>query len=199
MKENTLEAKKEISKLHFLVHPGYMAKVHRGGNDNKDYKELLKKYVEKAKKIAQGELMVIFAPAANQYFVEQVRKDSELYVACIKQIKSILGNRVIVLSSQSEIWEENKDKIWKKIKNTAETRGFVFGKGLTFDAYGEYMDYCVEAVSENMHAAAKLGRANPVNVHVDLTDFSIPYEREYLLHPPNPAIKKDYTGISDDF
>jgi hypothetical protein len=170
-----------IEKIHLLVHPGYVIKRHNiqeaiaqiPGNP---FTALMDKYRGKASSLGAAELMVLFAPRFRKTFVKEVRAGTEAYVQLIHDIKTILGDRLIVLADSDEhtegaVFEENKDHIWQKIKKIAEGRGFTIGDNLTSEAYGEHMNSCVAAVADNMNAAMEL--AEPTEIIADLTDYSI--------------------------
>jgi hypothetical protein len=195
MKENTLETKKEISHIHFLVHPGYMTRTHWDRKTNLDYPVLLQKYIAKAKTLKADEVMIVFAPAANEHFVSEVRNNSEIYVECLKQIKSILGDRAIVLSSQGEVEEDYAERIWKKILSTLNTRGFVLSRKLTAEAYGEYLNYCVSQVSSHMHKISGMDENSPVILRADLTEYSVPAQQDKTLRPAKERTKRDWGSI----
>jgi len=194
MKENSIEKKKEVSRIHFLVHPGFMAKEEGDRKINPTYAELLAKYPEKAKTLKEDEIMVVFAPAANRYFVGHVKNDSELFVECIKQIKSILGDRAVILSSQGETVKDYSEGIWDKIEKIVKARGFALSKNLTAEAYGEYLTFCVSQVASHMHKISGMSEENPVILRAELSEFSIPEQRDRLPRKLQPNTEVDYTG-----
>lgn len=112
------------------------------------------------------------------------------FAQIIRQIKEILGDRLIVLADSDEDEDEhrgatflkNKDKVWKKIKSIAEGRGFSFSDKLTAKAYGEIIGACVRPIAENMHQASGMDEKQPVIIEADLTDYPL------QLNPPAQKI-----------
>ncbi len=76
MKENYLEHKKEISNIHFLIHPGYLMRQFVGGHD-KRLDKLMASYVKKAQTLKTNEIMVIFSPSLGSEFTRDIR-DNEI-------------------------------------------------------------------------------------------------------------------------
>lgn len=196
MKENQIEAKREITKIHFLVHPGFLDRMltENSGTFTEKIDALLKSYLSKSKTLGENELMVIFLPAQRKYFKEEIKDEVYKYVNLVQDIKKVLGNRLIVFSSDGETVPENSDLIWKKIEDTAGARGFFFSKKLTAEAYGELIDACVGAVASNMHKAAGMSENKPVKILGRLTDFSVDIPtRGY--EPEDPRTKRDFRKI----
>src|SRR3989338_4371783 len=159
MKEN-LERKREIARIHFLVHPGYTAKM---TSHQENGIKLLENYIKKSSTLKPNEIMIIFAHAISTTFVREFRASEQAYVQTIRHIKKILGNRLIVLADsegdfRSVVRWENRDTIWRKIKNIIEKRGFVLGSQLEVEAYGEFTEVCVKFTSENMQEASGINK-----------------------------------------
>jgi|SRR3989344_9672075 len=181
MIENRLETKKEISNVHFLVHPGWIMKDNFFARNHPGVVKLMNSYVEKATTLKPGELMVIFAPTIDDRFVRDFKKQKvpALYVTAVRKIKEILGDRAIVLADSDEdadahrgaTFKANQEKVWNKIKTIAEKRGLHFSKNLTAEAYGEKMVACVRLIAKFMHEAAGMAKADPVQLRASLTDY----------------------------
>lgn len=102
--------KKKISKIHFLIHPGF---IHCGNF-------LLNKYIAKAKELGGEEIMVAFSPSLDMYNsrrreTETLKKDiknERRYTKTLMQLKSILGNRLIVLTGYGFTEDEKSAKVF---------------------------------------------------------------------------------------
>ncbi len=175
------EQEKRISKVHFLVHPGWMMKDNPFAAMHKGVNKLMDGYVEQATKLNSNELMVAFAPAIDAEFVHDFREKEKPYTQTITKIKGILGDRLIVLADSDEeedrhrgaTFKQNKDKVWEKIKRIAENRGFRFDDQLTAEAYGELMKACVRLIADNMHEASGMDKSQPVKLKANLTDYPL--------------------------
>ncbi|OGE79444.1 MAG: hypothetical protein A2751_05430 [Candidatus Doudnabacteria bacterium RIFCSPHIGHO2_01_FULL_46_14] len=175
------EQEKRISKVHFLVHPGWMMKDNAFAAMHKGVNRLMNRYVEQAEavKLNSNELMVAFAPAIDAEFVHDFREKEKPYTQTITKLKDILGDRLIVLADSDEeedryrgaTFKENKEKVWAKIKTIAENRGFHFDEQLTAEAYGELIKACVRLIADNMHEAS--GMSEPVKLKANLTDYPL--------------------------
>ncbi len=71
---------------------------------------------------------------------------------------------------EPQIRPENREKIWSRIKNIAEKRGFRLTSNLTAEAYGECMSVCVKNAAANMHGAAQMN--SPITIRAELTDYN---------------------------
>lgn len=201
------ETNRQISNIHFLVHPGYIV-----NNELEHHYEnmdtLLESYITKASTLKPEELMVIFAPTAGRNFLRDMRQKDAVeqdrliaYTKVISQIKQLLGERLIVLSFDGETEAQNKERIWDRIKNVAQKRGFAFSDQLTGEAYGEYVESCVQDVATNMHQAS--GMSQSVEIKAGITDFKLDGEqshtqRESLEKYKRPNTNIDYTDTAVD-
>jgi hypothetical protein len=193
-KKESKETKKEISKIHFLIHPGYILESEFAKNNYFGMETLLEDYIKKAKKLKNNELMVIFAPSFKSDFIKDFKNKAEnentpkKYVDTIRKIVEILsdptlngvmGNRAIVLADTDlyDVYEnkgarflENREKIWDKLKNIIEKRGFVFSEKVEAEAYGEYKSICVRDIARNMRFAANSPITSQVAIKDELTE-----------------------------
>ena len=163
--------KKKISKVHFLIHPGYLHYMGYGYNSEK-YKALLPLYINQAKNLGDNELMFAFVHTSKP----QLKRDIEagaLYTETLKEIKNILGDRLIVTTGDTEIVhgvKKAKDAL-SKILRIAEARGYTFDAKVLSEAYGEMLEACVQSGAENLNIAA--GLKHKTKVRSELTDFSL--------------------------
>jgi hypothetical protein len=171
---------KTIHKLHFLANPGWLYEGDPFAKTLKGTKDLSEKYIEKARELKLDELMVAFAPAIDAKFIGAFRNNPKApFAEIITQIKKILGDRLIVLADSDDksdshrgaTFEQNKDKVWKKIKTIAEKRGFSFSDKLSAEAYGELIGASVRLIADNMHQASGMSENEPVIIQADLTDY----------------------------
>ena len=197
-KQEAKEHKREITKIHFLVHPGYILESRYARNSYFGMETLLEDYIKKANSLGTDELMVIFAPKFGEDFVHDFRKKLEnkeipkKYVQAIREIDSVLsdsekkgvsGNRAIVLADTDVFrsigarFQDNREKVWSKILSIIEKRGFVLSKDVEAEAYGEYKDKCVSDVARNMRFASNSPLTGPAEINEKLTEkgHKLPY------------------------
>lgn len=192
--EPTIEnkEKKKISKIHFLIHPGYLS-------DEKyesKYNQLLERYIEKAKDLKDDELMFAF-PATN--LIGELKndiKENKLYMRTLKTLKDVLGDRLIVLAEGFnfvyDIDENVGGPAFEKMKRITEARGFTFDRDVFSEAYGEMLPYCVVDGAKNLSRAGKLRRKTVVKT--ELTDASVD---EFLAREDKLRSAKSYKDKLD--
>lgn len=162
--------RKRISKLHILVHPGFI--MEEDLREDQPYEEdteagtkLLIDYEEKAKTLGQDEVMVIIAPSRISLLKKHKKLDKP-YVQTIEKIKSILGDRVIVLMDRLDFFQE--EEVRDKLKRVLTARGYYFDENVLSEAYGETLGCCVDDAAESFNRGEKLN--NKTIVKIDLTD-----------------------------
>ncbi len=155
--------RKKIKKIHFLVHPGFLSyEVPKMADKNParnpyilrmdEYKMLLDKYIQEASRLGDDELMIAFAHTT----LEQMAKDlkgGELYVEKLRELKKILGRRLIVLSGNNDV--VNDDGVFEVAKEIAKQRGFYFDDDTLSEAYGEMLSICVERGADRLNRNAQ--------------------------------------------
>lgn len=174
--ENTITKEKElkkISKIHFLVHPGFLSDpvTKDSGEtleDLKKYHKLLDMYLEQAKKLKDDELMIALTHTDKSEYKEGLEEQSIRFTK-LQDLKKILGKRFIVLSSDFDVfWDE---EAMKTIKDLAKQRGYFFDENVLSEAYGETLGVCVDNVAQNMNETG--GFKNKTIIRPELTDASL--------------------------
>lgn len=165
--------KKKISKIHFLIHPGF-AEASR---------KLFDVYIEKTKTLGEDELM--FAFPYSKTFSTPEHRDSKTrvgalkediergkgYVEVIRKIKEILGDRLIVITDRMEITSpDTAQDSWDRAKRIAEARGYYFDSDVESEAYGEFCDVCVSYGAASLNIVGKLNKTTVVKP--EFTDLS---------------------------
>lgn len=171
------------------MHPGWIARrndihfVWKYLSNDSPFNISMQSYAEKAASLGEDEMMVLFAPAIGKEFIKEIRdEEARPYVELLHEIKNKLGRRVIILADSDRdfrgaVVRENRKKIWRKICNLAEKRGYRFRENLTAEAYGELIDACVFCIAENMHEAAQL--TEPVVIRPEITNHHFFRGTEY--------------------
>ncbi len=144
--------KKHISKIHFLIHPGFVNEAGRQSSPKKDDIEaglaLLNRYVERAKTLPEDEIMVAFP-----YFESQLKdhiQEQHPYDVTLRELRNILGKRLIVLTNDVHVTPESASDAIEKIGKICESRNYFFDKNVLTDAYGEMLAACVYTGSEKL-------------------------------------------------
>lgn len=139
--------KTKVSKLYFLIHPGYslICDIREGEIEStvglslvnkkelEKYQNLLDAYVAKAEEIKNNKTELVFLfLSEDREFIRDVKdkvKDKsdagfkildDMLFTAIHKMKQILGRRFIVLTEDSSIKKEEKMKTKKTIKSIAE-------------------------------------------------------------------------------
>lgn len=170
-KSESAESLTKISKIEFLIHPGFQSMDfgHGGigdlathGHVENPYDALLNMYVEHAKSLKQDELMVAFTNLEAM----SLRKVEPMYLNVFQQIKQILGKRFIILGARQRIFTETigyeKAEGFKTLKKIARARGFTFDKNITTEAFGEMLDGCVEAAANYLNTTGRLRKKTTI-------------------------------------
>lgn len=190
MENPSLETKekKKISKIHFLIHPGF------------DFIEnpqlvgdLLLAFLKKAETLKEDELMFAFpwldkdkknirwgslkSDANEKTMVRTIENDMiklgyvEPYLKTLQVIKKILGKRLIVISDPENSDPSSPDfykggildpdathQYWNKMVRLANARGYYFDSSVESEAYGEFCNKCVAIGAGNLNLAGKLNK-----------------------------------------
>ena len=197
---------KEITTIHLLVHPGYIHKKIYVEGKYPEYhiplptlEHLAECYVKKAATLPADAIMILFAPTKDQNFAKEMRSQEILYTKIIREIKQVLGNRLITLVDdtanfdKSGVWSENKEKLWKRIQNIVQARGFYFSKDVTASAYGEAMNCCVNDIASNLHEAGNF--TQPITIDAGITDYII---EEHTYHCVYDGIDEKRRGEGNE-
>lgn len=180
---------KKISKIHFLIHPGFLndqvpRMPHSDTAPNPylkrlpEYTDLLNKYVAEAHQLKDNELMFAFAHTPSPQLSKDF-KAGELYVQKLRELKKILGPRLIVLSADYDV--VFNAEVMNIVKKIAAERGFKFDEHVLTEAYGEMLEVCVERGAELLNQSGEL--VNKTRIRTDLTDAP-------LYHPLEETEKK---------
>ena len=143
------QEKIKITKMHVLVHPGYLEDVtgKETGNITKG-QALFEKYKKVAQNLPKNEIMVVLIHNRPERF----RKDFKEGANYVKNIKLIQQetqpNQVIILTSNTVPFsgadERSDDEALDKIKSIAQNRGYEINPETEVDVFGETHDECVQ-------------------------------------------------------
>ncbi len=170
--------KKKISKIHFLIHPGWL---YQGGVRYLETINLLNSYLEKARSLGGDELMFAVLHESRES-MKQDAKSEGFYMQTIRKLRDILGDRLIVVSDPdfniltrlgilARLSSPRKIDVRKerdKIKRIIEARGYQFDKDVLSEAYGELMNQCVATGARNLNVT--LGLKKKTIIKTGLTD-----------------------------
>lgn len=203
-----------VSKIHFLMHPGYITDANHdpldphpiGPEELGDYAVISKRYQAKAEEVKNraGEIMVAFLHKPGKQFRQEYKSPSDyrqaqLYTQIIEDLKKILGNRLIVLSQDFNIVKDpQKDlnalaearEAWQAIIRIAQAKGYTISKAVEKEAYGEWLAECV------LYGAGNLDLANELTgktvVRPKLTERATG-----PAYPDMPQTKKQVTKLRE--
>ncbi len=158
------QERKKIAKIHFLIHPGYMAKA-----VSPDFEEMTTHYLEKAKTLHDDELMIVFSYRPRQMMKSDI-EHGRGYAGAVDQLKEILGPRLIVLTGDVTT-PEGATIDFENAKKIAEARGYTFDRDVLTEAYGEEIDRCVQWGTNNLENAGHF--SHETEIRPELTDAAI--------------------------
>ena len=182
----------EVSRIHFLIHPGYMSLPETREefvNEPKaieEYKELFDKYFKKARSLANNELMFVFMPLTITDLKQNKKINDFIYIK-LSELKDILQqrgifltdhvNKTIVTGDPEEYYEKDQgEKILHKqfsdMMRVAKARGYTLTPEVESEAYGEMLSTCVDIGASNIQS--KLGLIKPTTIRTALTDMGLP-------------------------
>lgn len=162
--------KTRITKLHFLIHPGFDADPNHDLRKGKtaDYKmpdqtqtesaeESKARYLAQAKQMGNQEIMIAFLHT-DKAGTKKDLHSQQPYLDIIKELKATLSNRLVVLSDDFDIaaWSENKGalaakKAFEEIKKILTARGFELDPETEAQSFGEYVNACVAVGTLNLN------------------------------------------------
>lgn len=175
----------ELSRLHFLVHPGYEGAPHNARGlhlpaetllkvdreREKIHSDILGPYILKAASLRREEYMVVVTHVPPDDFVFELSRE-HLYAQTIMSIVKILGNQAQLVFDHhahlcdNQLGEKNtqRETLVASIRDEIRRRGYRFKPDIQSEAYGEWLTMCVADV------------ANVLNAHLQLT-------RKTLIRP----------------
>lgn len=204
MSHEAAEALTRISKIEFLIHPGFNSSEHgtpprRSMFDmspeemsenapsvststhvpNK-WDALLDHYIERAKSLPQDTLMVGF----TNIYRFGLHRDDTPYVQALWKIREILGKRFILLGNTQKIMPDGDQTTegFETIKRIARARGFSIDRHITSEAYGELLDGCVEDAANYLNTTGTLIKKTKI----------LPQLTNNILSPKSPEEMKEY-------
>ncbi len=180
-----------LSRLDFLVHPGFQSMGFGGDYDNpgqdhiaNTYDALLQNYVERAKTLTEDQMMVAFTNIFPVGF-----RESNPTTEALSEMRHILGRRLVVLSTKQGIFPETADQFPDALttaKRIARSRGFTFNRNTPTEAYGELFGGCVDAAANYMNGQGKFKRKTKI-----LPDFTD------LAASPEWRLMRKVVGVQD--
>lgn len=162
----------KVSKIHFLIHPGFMLAYNSIEKPMPEHLrdmwiELLEAYVNKSEELGPDEVMLIFLPhnfnitkIHTEYFIPK-------YLEIVQRIKQILKNRAIFFTENFGVRNPQASDV-EKLKKLIKSRGFTFDDNVLSEGYGEMIDWCVQQGITNLHK--KLRLKNKTKIVTKLTD-----------------------------
>ncbi len=158
----------EVSKIHFLVHPGYLSDERTKITEDDEatrHQGLFEKYLAEAKNLKNNELMVALTHTLKNQYKEDL-EGNLFYFKKLQELKDILGKRLIVLSSDFDLFSGKE--VMQTIKDLAKKRGYVFDENVKSDAYGETLGACVDGIAQNLNTTGNF--LNKTKIRSELTD-----------------------------
>jgi len=157
-----------ISKIHFLVHPGYLtAEGERLTTDDATtkYEPLFDLYFAEAAKLKDDELMIAFTHTSKSEYAKDIRSNL-FYIKKLQELKKILNKRLIILSTDVDPF--SNPEVIETIQRIASLRGYTFDKDVASDAYGETLGVCVNGIAQNVNSTGNL--SHKTKIRPKLTD-----------------------------
>jgi hypothetical protein len=174
---------KEVKKLHFLIHPGYKsdpAEDYREDLSESDerytqWNPLLNSYVDKARELPTDEIMIVMLHANFKNLLNDFKHGKE-YTGTLRSLKKVLGRRMIALSDDYPIEEEES---FYTAKDIANTRGFYIPRNVYSEAYGEQLEHCVPEGAQMANKSFRLHHKTIIKP--DLTDYPESPRKQWIL------------------
>lgn len=188
----------EVTKLHFLVHPGY-AVDNLSNAVKKEFVALLDMYERYAAALLDDELLIVFkeyktfhndsdATLREEWRRYKKPTDEELqkremlleiaalpdkrWVDCIEALRKVLGRRLIVLGGEHDIFSEDSAReTIRLIETVGRARGFSILPDAEKVCFGEYGDACVKVAVREL--AKAFGINEPLLISEEFTDRQI--------------------------
>lgn len=186
MREGRQEHKeyRRIHKIDFLIHPGFLqsnATPEAEPEASASVAALYEAYLEQAKMLPENEVLCVFPaePYARMRTdaTKQHPDDEYNYVSLIRDLKTILGDRVVVLSDDYKIAANDAEwlpqhmayKALGRIRRLLRARGMDFDEHTVANAYGEFLLSCVTIAARHIHETGYF--ASPVAIRALLTEY----------------------------
>jgi ADP-dependent phosphofructokinase/glucokinase len=172
-----------VTRIHFLIHPGFTTDPEEFPEPEDKIilergEELLKKYLESARNMKEDELMFTFTHTSLSKLKSDIQRNKH-YARNLQRLKSILGNRLVVISTKFDIF--NTPEAIDKAMMIAKSRGFNIDQGVESVAYGETDGVCVPDAAENFNRATKLRKRTKILLHLTNAIFQNPAIRKRIL------------------
>ncbi len=163
--ENKTELTK-VSKIHFLIHPGFMLRE-ANSVDDAELSALMKFKEEDLflNRVKPDELVIAITHAEKGEIKESLREENKLYLINLKKWKERLGRRLIILSNN---FQENvfaDPNLVEKLKRLVNARGFDFDSHVATDAVGELEGACLPTIAGTLNLALDLKNPTQITVH----------------------------------
>ncbi len=187
MREGRQEHKeyRRIHKIDVLVHPGYLhnavALGELGKAENFDLTVLYNAYLEQAKQLSEHEILFAIAPTTSARlrtdFRKQDPRDEYNYASLLTDLKTILGDRLVVLSDDYKfaardirgVSQHGTQAALEVIRKILHARGMEFDRHTALDVYGEFMFGCVTKVATRLNKAGDF--CQPSRIRALLTEY----------------------------
>lgn len=162
----------QISRIHFLIHPGYISDIDPEASESKKKWALglLGNYTKMAECMREDELMVAFTHTSFNDLRRDILND-KAYAATLIVMKNLLGKRMIVVTAAGDDFF-HKPGHMQKVINIIKKRNFAFStEDVDTVAYGEYASDCVQDGAENLNRSA--GFKKKTVIIPQLTDHAV--------------------------
>lgn len=190
--ENESE-KIKVSKIHFLIHPGFIEAIGRKDKDAEALsRDQLESYVAEARKLAANELIFAFT-IDHRANITRHAKEHRAYIGYLRTLKSILGPRLILLTEDQDLFNADRAKAFTAAKRIAESRGFTFDQNVFSEGYGETLGACVDDGSISLNKQGNLN--NPTIIRTSLTNNPRPASSQLARYEAKK--KKSWPDDSD--
>lgn len=179
-KSHRLESKEKplikVSRLRFLVHPGYIKDTigqYNAGQLSRA-EALPSEYKNIARGLAHDEVMIVLVHQMPPKFREDVGA-RKAYATTIEEFKKLAENKkqIIVLTGDTAPFsgadEEYDMKALEKVRSVARARGYDINKETSVEVFGEMRNECVQEAYNGITNAGFFEAAK-VNIVGKLTD-----------------------------
>lgn len=168
--------KVRISKICFLIHPGYSTDPRNWKHYSqesrsegiKKYAFLSEKYLEQARNFHDDELMFAFAHKKSADIKLDAKNEFD-YVSLLRDLRRILGRRLIILSDEIDVL--NNADAFKIAKHIANCRGFDFDRQVFSEAFGETLVHCVSRGADKLNKGGRLDKKTDINSELTEADI----------------------------
>lgn len=161
-------SRKKVSKLHFLIHPGFLSDF---TDITRDQATLMDQYVNYARGMSSDELVIALLHVSTGELIRRHRKGT-YHTDKMFELRGILGPRLITLSNKREagVGSIFNPETYQFARKIALERGFEFDSDVPSEVYGETGMVCVTTGGEEGNKS--LGLQRKTTIRFDLTDQS---------------------------